>query len=44
MKITFENTYKKHYIEILPSFSISKHGTILIYLGWLFWSIMIKFR
>lgn len=44
MKIELENTYRKHYIEVLPSLAVRiKTGSKThIYLAWLFFVINIE--
>jgi len=42
-KITFENTFNKRYIEILPSISINFRWKPVVSFMWLFWDIIIKF-
>ncbi len=44
MRIEFENTYKKHYIEVLPSLAIRKKAgsKTHIYLAWLFFVVNIE--
>jgi hypothetical protein len=42
MKINFESSYKKKYIELLPTLAVSWYSRPVIYLGFLFWSLVIK--
>ena len=45
MKINFESSIKKYYIEILPTITITFRGfKIGIYIGFIFWSIYIEFK
>lgn len=41
MKIIFENSINKHYIEIIPTFAFSWFDEKMFYIGWLFWGIAI---
>lgn len=43
MKYKIESSFKKKYIEIIPTISFSWFQSSLIYIGWLFWSLVIEF-
>lgn len=41
MKINFESSLKKQYIEILPTIDFSWYREKTLYFGWLFWNVTI---
>lgn len=43
MKITTENTLKKHYIELLPTITVSLKCPHNFSVGWLWWFVFIDF-
>lgn len=43
MKIEFEFTKEKHYIDLLPQISFSWLNPPTLYIGWLLWNIIIEF-
>lgn len=42
MKIEFESSIRKGYIEVFPQFAIMWKYDKGIYLGWIFWCMTIK--
>ena len=43
MKIEFGNDYKKGYCEITPTVAYSWYYKKTLFIGWIFWSVIITF-
>ncbi len=45
MKITFESSFKKRYVEITPTVAIGWWTSeYSMYVGWIFWSVNITIK
>jgi hypothetical protein len=42
MKVSFNNEYKKQFVELLPSVAVSWYGRGTLYIGWLVWNLTVE--